>query len=214
MSTIRVFIVDDNFVARRGLRSVLEAEDDIAVVGEASSGSEALKRLRQSPADIVLMDIRMSDIDGIEATSKLLTENPYLRILMATVIEDPVVHMNAMLAGARGYLVYGHFAPETLTDAIRAVVSGQRVNIPKIPQEVSIRKGESENSSLTQREDEIMRLIAAGKDNREVAASLNIEEKTVKNHINNIYSKIGVRSRREAIYYMLNAMFKQTLKTP
>ena len=210
MSTISVFIVDDNFVARRGLRSVLEAEDGIAVVGEASSGSEALKRLRECPADVVLMDIRMSDIDGIEATSALLLENPDSRILMATVIEDPVVHMNAMLAGARGYLVYGHFAPETLTDAIRAVASGQRVNIPKIPQEASIRKGESENSSLTQREDEIMRLIAAGKDNREIAASLNIEEKTVKNHINNIYSKIGVRSRREAIYYMLNTMFKET----
>jgi DNA-binding NarL/FixJ family response regulator len=209
MSTIRVFIVDDNFVARRGLRSVLEAEDGIAVVGEASSGSEALKRLRECPADVVLMDIRMSDIDGIEATSKLLLENPDSRILMATVIEDPVVHMNAMLAGARGYLVYGHFAPETLTDAIRAVASGQRVNIPKIPQEASIRKGESENSGLTQREDEIMRLITAGKDNREIAASLNIEEKTVKNHINNIYSKIGVRSRREAIYYMLNTMFKE-----
>jgi len=209
MSTIRVFIVDDNFVARRGLRSVLEAEDGIAVVGEASSGSEALKRLRECPADVVLMDIRMSDIDGIEATSKLLLENPDSRILMATVIEDPVVHMNAMLAGARGYLVYGHFAPETLTDAIRAVASGQRVNIPKIPQEASIRKGESENSGLTQREDEIMLLITAGKDNREIAASLNIEEKTVKNHINNIYSKIGVRSRREAIYYMLNTMFKE-----
>ena len=210
MSTIRVFIVDDNFVARRGLRSVLEAEDGIAVVGEASSGSEALKRLRECPADVVLMDIRMSDIDGIEATSKLLLDNPDSRILMATVIEDPVVHMNAMLAGARGYLVYGHFAPETLTDAIRAVASGQRVNIPKIPQEASVRKCESENSGLTQREDEIMRLITAGKDNREIAASLNIEEKTVKNHINNIYSKIGVRSRREAIYYMLNTMFKET----
>jgi DNA-binding NarL/FixJ family response regulator len=208
MSTIRVFIVDDNFVARRGLRSVLEAEDDIAVVGEASSGSEALKRLRECPADVVLMDIRMSDIDGIETTSRLLLENPDSRILMATVIEDPVVHMNAMLAGARGYLVYGHFAPETLTDAIRAVASGQRINIPKIPQEVNFRNGESENSSLTQREDEIMRLIAEGKDNREIAASLNIEEKTVKNHINNIYSKMGVRSRREAIYYMLNTMFK------
>ncbi len=210
MNAIRVFIVDDNFVARRGLRSVLEAEDGIAVVGEASSGSEALKRLRECPADVVLMDIRMSDIDGIEATAMLLREKPDARVLMATVIEDPVVHMNAMLAGARGYLVYGHFAPESLTDAIRAVAAGQRVNIPPIPEETSVRKFESERCGLTQREDEIMRLIAAGKDNREIAASLNIEEKTVKNHINNIYSKIGVRSRREAIYYMLNTMFKET----
>jgi len=209
MSAIRVFIVDDNFVARRGLRSVLEAEDGITVVGEASSGSEALKRLHECPADVVLMDIRMSDIDGIEATSSLLRQKPDARVLMATVIDDPVVHMNAMLAGARGYLVYGHFAPESLTDAIRAVASGQRVNVPPIPEEAHIRQIESGRGALTQREDEILRLIAAGKDNREIASSLAIEEKTVKNHINSIYSKIGVRSRREAIYYMLNAMFKE-----
>ena len=209
MSAIKVFIVDDNFVARRGLRSVLEAENEILVVGEASSGSEAIKRLRDCPADVVLMDIRMSDIDGIEATAALLRENPEARVLMATVIEDPVVHMNAMLAGARGYMVYGHFAPESLIDAIRAVASGQRVNIPPISEEAGLRATDCRTSGLTQREDEILKLIAAGKDNREIAASLEIEEKTVKNHINNIYSKIGVRSRREAIYYVLNTMFRE-----
>ena len=210
MSDVRIFIVDDNFVARRGLRSVLEAEDGIIVVGEASSGSEALKRLRECSVDVVLMDIRMSDIDGIETTSMLLHDNPDARILMATVIDDPVVHMNAMIAGARGYLVYGTFAPESLTDAIRAVASGQCVNIPPLPIEKSVRMVENGRSGLTQREDEILRLIAAGKDNREIAMSLGIEEKTVKNHINNIYSKIGVRNRREAIYYMLNTMLKNT----
>jgi DNA-binding NarL/FixJ family response regulator len=156
------------------------------------------------------MDIRMSDIDGIEATSTLLREKPNARILMVTVIEDPVVHMNAMLAGARGYLVYGHFAPESLTDAIRAVALGQRVNFPPVPEETSVRRDESGRSGLTQREGEILRLIAGGKDNREIAKSLNIGEKTVKNHINNIYSKIGVGSRQEAIYHMLNTMFKET----
>lgn len=209
MADIRVFIVDDNFVARRGLRSVLEAEADIAVVGEASSGSEALKRLRDCPADVVLMDIRMSDIDGIEATAMLLRERPEARILMATVIEDPVMHMNAMLAGARGYLVYGHFAPEALTDAIRAVASGRRVNIPPVHEEARAGSEGAGRGALTQREDEILRLIAAGKDNRQIAAALSIEEKTVKNHINNLYSKIGVRSRREAIYFMLNTLFKE-----
>jgi DNA-binding NarL/FixJ family response regulator len=209
MDVIKVYIVDDNFIARRGLRSVLEAEDGIAVVGEASSGSEALMRLHDCPADVVLMDIRMSDIDGISATAALLRERPGTRVLMATVIEDPVVHMNAMMAGARGYLVYGRFAPEALTDAIRAVACGQRVNIPPIPEETS-RESESGCGGLTQREDEIMRLIAAGKDNRQIAAALNIEEKTVKNHINNIYSKIGLSNRQEAINYMLNIMFKET----
>jgi len=209
MSKIRVFCVDDNFVARRGLRSVLEAENDIEVVGEASSGSEALKRLKDCPADVVLMDIRMSDIDGIEATSLLLRENPEARVLMATVIEDPRIHMNAMLAGARGYLVYGHFVPESLTEAVRAVASGQRVNIPPLPEEAVLPPVESEGNELTQREAEIMKLIAAGKDNREIAASLNIEEKTVKNHINNIYSKLHVNTRQEAIYFILNSMLRK-----
>jgi DNA-binding NarL/FixJ family response regulator len=211
MNAIRVFLVDDNFVARRGLRSVLEAETGIEVVGEASSGSEALKRLHDCPVDVVLMDIRMSDIDGIEATAALLREKPDARILMATVIDDPVVHMNAMLAGARGYMVYGHFTPESLTDAIKSVALGQRVNIPPIPEEVIVHSSEDGRGGLTQREGEILKLIAAGKDNREIAASLNIEEKTVKNHINNIYSKIGVRSRQEAIYYMFSTMLKEAL---
>jgi DNA-binding NarL/FixJ family response regulator len=210
MSDIKVFLVDDNFVARRGLRSVLEAEDGIIIAGEASSGSEALKRLRECPADVILMDIRMSDIDGIETTSRLLREKPDARILIMTVIEDPAVHMNALLAGARGYMVYGHFAPDSMTESIRAVAAGQRVNIPSLPPDAGYISTENIRSKLTQREDEILRLIAAGKDNRDIAASLNIEEKTVKNHINNIYSKIGVGSRQEAIYYMLNSMFNET----
>lgn len=207
MSSVKVFLVDDNFVARRGLRSVLEAEDDIVIAGEASSGSEALKRLRDCPADVVLMDIRMSDIDGIETTSRLLNENPGALVLILTVIEDPAAHMNAMLAGARGYMVYGHFAPDSLTEAIRAVANGQKVNMPPLPPEAGNGNTTDVQNSLTQREDEILRLIAAGNDNRDIAASLKIEEKTVKNHINNIYSKIGVKNRREAIYYMLNRMF-------
>ncbi len=209
MSKIRVFCVDDNFVARRGLRSVLEAENDIEVVGEASSGSEALKRLKGCPADVVLMDIRMSDIDGIEATALLLTQNPEARVLMATVIEDPKVHLNAMLAGAMGYMVYGHFVPESLIEAVRAIASGQRVNIPPLPEEAAASPVESEGNELTQREAEIMKLIAAGKDNREISGALYIEEKTVKNHINNIYSKLHVNTRQEAIYFTLNSMLRK-----
>jgi DNA-binding NarL/FixJ family response regulator len=153
------------------------------------------------------MDIRMPDIDGIEVTSLLLRENPGARVLMATVIEDPATHMSAMLAGAMGYLVYGHFVPESLTEAIRAVASGQRVNIPPLPQE-AFPKPEGETNALTQRENEIIKLIAAGKDNREIASLLNIEEKTVKNHINNIYSKLHVNTRQEAIRFMLNSMLR------
>jgi DNA-binding NarL/FixJ family response regulator len=206
---ISVFLVDDNFVARRGLRSVLESEDSIVISGEASSGTEAIKRLRESPADVILMDIRMPDIDGIETTSRLLHDNPDARILIMTVIEDPSVHVNAMLAGARGYMVYGHFAPDSLTESIRAVAQGQYVNVPSLPSDAN--SGVSNTpDTLTQREEEILKLIAAGKDNRDIAAALKIEEKTVKNHINNIYSKIGVNNRTEAIYYMLNSLFGKT----
>jgi DNA-binding NarL/FixJ family response regulator len=212
MSKIRVFCVDDNFVARRGLRSVLEVENDMEVVGEASSGSEALKSLRDCPADVVLMDIRMSDIDGIEATSLLLRQNPHARVLMATVIEDPATHMNAMLAGARGYLVYGHFVPDSLIEAIRAVFEGKYVNIPPLPEAATPPAPENEGNALTQRENEILKQISEGKDNREIASSLDIEEKTVKNHINNIYSKLHVNTRREAIYYMLHSMLRNKPK--
>jgi DNA-binding NarL/FixJ family response regulator len=206
---ISVFLVDDNFVARRGLRSVLESEDSIVISGEASSGTEAIKRLRESPADVILMDIRMPDIDGIETTSRLLHDNPDARILIMTVIEDPSVHVNAMLAGARGYMVYGHFAPDSLTESIRAVAQGQYVNVPSLPSDAN--SGVSNTpDTLTQREEEILKLIAAGKDNRDIATALKIEEKTVKNHINNIYSKIGVNNRTEAIYYMLNSLFGKT----
>jgi DNA-binding NarL/FixJ family response regulator len=206
---ISVFLVDDNFVARRGLRSVLESEDSIVISGEASSGTEAIKRLRESPADVILMDIRMPDIDGIETTSRLLDDNPDARILIMTVIEDPSVHVNAMLAGARGYMVYGHFAPDSLTESIRAVAQGQYVNVPSLPSDAN--SGASNTpDTLTQREEEILKLIAAGKDNRDIATALKIEEKTVKNHINNIYSKIGVNNRTEAIYYMLNSLFGKT----
>ena len=208
MSAVKVFLVDDNFVARRGLRSVLENEDDMTVVGEASSGTEAIKRLLACHADVVLMDIRMPDIDGVETTFELLRQAPKMRVLVATVIDDLTVHMNAMLAGARGYMVYGHFTPEELVDGIRAVASGAMVSVPPLPFADGFESKMWSSDTLTQREEEIMRLIAAGRDNRDIAASLKIEEKTVKNHINNIYSKIGATNRQEAIYFMLRRMFR------
>ncbi|MCL2678885.1 MAG: response regulator transcription factor [Dehalococcoidia bacterium] len=198
---MRIFIVDDNFVARRGLRGVFESEPDIVVAGEAASGREAIEKLIRTPADVVLMDVRMPDVDGIAATAEIARIIPGIRILMATVSEDPAVHMQAMLAGAAGYLVYGHFSVGELLMAVRAVAQGERVGIPPLPQTPD--SPDVSSWQLTRRESEILKLIAAGMDNREIAASFAIEEKTVKNHINSIYSKIGVTSRREAIYYML-----------
>ena len=209
MNAIRVFLVDDNFVARRGLRTVLESEDGMQVAGEASSGTEAIKRLLSCPADVVLMDVRMPDIDGVETTVELLRRIPNIRVLIATVMDDPTVHMNAMLAGASGYMVYGHFTPEELVDGIKAVASGEMVSAPPLPAACDAELMAMSLESLTQREKEILRSIAVGRDNREIAAALKIEEKTVKNHINSIYSKLGVSSRKEAIYFMLSRMFDE-----
>lgn len=214
MDRIRVLVVDDNFVARRGLRSFLQAEADIAVVGEASTGRNAIDWIKDNPADVVLMDVRMPDTNGIEATSRILKMRPETKILMLTVVDEQATLLRALLAGAKGYLVYGRFTPEELVKAIRVIAAGGSVAIPPLAQplleniesHLSEVKDISEMESLeplTAREKEILGLIAVGRGNREIAASLGIEEKTVKNHINNIYSKLQIKSRYEAISYML-----------
>jgi len=214
MSRIRVLVVDDNFVARRGLRSFLQTEGDIAVAGEASTGRNAIEWITDNPADVVLMDVRMPDTNGIEATTRILKIRPGTKVLMLTVVDEQATLLRALLAGAKGYLVYGKFAPEELINAIRVIGAGGTVAIPPLAapllenieshlSEVQDIAGMESLEPLTAREKEILSLIAVGRGNREIAESLNIEEKTVKNHINNIYSKLQIKSRYEAISYML-----------
>jgi DNA-binding NarL/FixJ family response regulator len=215
MRQIRILIVDDNFVARRGLRSFLQTESDIAVVGDASTGRAAIDWVKSNAADIVLMDVRMPDTDGIGATSEILKLRPELKVLMLTVIDEQSTLLRALLAGAKGYLVYGRFTPEELIEAIRVIGTGGTIAIPSVAPALleNIEShltgvediAEMENMEpLTTREKEILSLIAIGKGNREIAESLSIEEKTVKNHINNIYSKLQIKSRYEAISFMLH----------
>ncbi len=216
MDGIRVLIVDDNFVARRGLRSFLQTEGGISVVGEASTGREAIEWMTSSEANVILMDVRMPDVDGIGATSEIVKLKPQAKVLMLTVVEEQAVLLRALLAGARGYLVYGRFNPDELASAIRSVNAGSVVTIPRValPLLESIEAhldtardiAEMEGMGpLTVREREILNLIALGKGNREIASALGIEEKTVKNHINNIYSKLQIKSRYQAISYMLHS---------
>jgi len=217
MGIIKVLIVDDNFVVRRGLRSYLEVEGGISVVGEASTGAEAINWMRSLAADVILMDIRMSGIDGIESTRRILREHPDVKVLMLTVVDDPVFLAKAIFAGAKGYLVYGHFTPACLKEVIKKVVSS-RVYIPPIStfmdnngnaKRLTSDEDIAMDCRLTPREKEIMKLIATGRENREIAIFLHIEEKTVKNHINNIYSKLNVENRQEAIFYMINNWLKE-----
>jgi DNA-binding NarL/FixJ family response regulator len=214
MKAIRVFIVDDNFIARRGLRSTLESEEDISVVGEASTGVEAIRIMPASGVDVVLMDIRMPDVNGIETTARLLGHNPELKILMLTVVDDPFVLAGALAAGAGGYLVYGHFTPDQLVEAVFKASAGETVCLPSLPdllpeeaRQLAEGKGAGE-VALTHREAGVLDLIAAGKENREIAETLRIEEKTVKNHINSIYSKLGISNRQQAVWYVLSTRFR------
>ncbi|MDV2989598.1 MAG: response regulator transcription factor [Dehalogenimonas sp.] len=214
MSRIKVLIVDDNFVARRGLRSFLEMEKDISVLGEAANGNDAVSWVKENTPDVVLMDVRMPGMDGIKATSELLNLKPEVKILMLTVVEDQTTILRALLAGAAGYLVYGQFTPDELSLAVRAVAAGHTKVTPPVSHELleKIRRSNSQIHSiaeseitepLTVREVEILGLIAAGAGNQEIGQTLYIEEKTVKNHINVIYSKLQIKSRYEAISYML-----------
>ncbi len=214
MKPVTVFIVDDNFIARRGLRSALESEECITVAGESSAGAEAVRSLQELDVDVILMDIRMSDMDGIQTTLELLRVRPEAKVLRLTVVDDPVMLANSLIAGARGYLVYGHFTPDCLTGAVRTVASGGTVQVPPVsslfPGVVNSvaremrEKGAAARQALTPRENEVLRLIAAGHENREIAAALHIEEKTVKNHINSIYSKLDIDNRQEAVLYVLD----------
>jgi DNA-binding NarL/FixJ family response regulator len=204
---IRVVVVDDNFVVRRGLQSSLELDAGIQVVGQAASGDEAIERVQELAPDVVLMDIRMPVRDGISATEILSEECPNTRILVLTWSEDPDHLRAAVLAGAKGYLVHGRFSPERLAEAVRVVHGGGALITPTIAPALLdlVRDAANQRSRansggvLTPRELEVLELIVAGKSNRQISEALYIEEKTVKNHVSNIYAKLHLKNRYEAI---------------
>jgi DNA-binding NarL/FixJ family response regulator len=210
MGDVSLLIVDDNTVIRQGLRSLLEPEDRIEVVGEASTGAEAIQWMKKHSAGVVLMDIRMPIIDGVDATSEILRAKPEARILILTVSEDPKTLARSLHAGARGYLVYSRFSPEDLLEAVYAVASGEEIppspavalalaDLPEEESRVEYLREQQLADPLTTREIEILDLIAEGKSNAEIAEALAVEEKTVKNHITRLYSKLNISSRYEAI---------------
>jgi DNA-binding NarL/FixJ family response regulator len=200
----RVLIVDDSFVVRAGLRDFVAAQPDFAVIAEAANGREALIAARAHRPDIVLMDLRMRAGDGISATREIVRELPETKVLVLTWLEDPVSLRDAVFAGAKGYLVHGTFASDELAHALRVltdegalitpVLAGEllrSVDAREAPQDVAER--------LTPRERQILSQVQAGRTNREIAQTLGIEEKTVKNHINSLYSKLAISSRLEAM---------------
>ena len=199
----RVLIVDDNAVLRRGVASLLEAADGIEVVGEAGTGKEAIAMAKKVAPDVVLLDVRMPVMDGIAAAGPL---SKIAKVMMLTYSEEEERVSNAIRAGASGYMVHGRFTPEELEQAVIDLAKGGNVISPSVVSVVfdalrdAPRGGVSEGpAALTERESEIMNLLAQGRSNGAIATELFISEKTVKNHINRIYAKLGVTSRAEAI---------------
>ena len=196
---IRVVLADDHSVVRQGLRMFLGLDPELEVVGEAADGAEAVRLAQQLRPDVVVMDLLMPVMDGITATAAIRRELPDTEVLALTsVLEDASV-VGAVRAGAIGYLLKDTQA-DALCQAIKAAAAGQVQLTPKaaarLIQAVSAPESPEE---LTERETDVLRLLAQGQSNKEVARSLHIAEKTVKTHVSNILSKLGVQSRTQAI---------------
>ena len=215
MDPINVLIVDDHTLFRSGIRKMLEGEPDMCVVGEAGTGREALEQARRLIPDVILMDIKMPEppgsdqaLDGIEATRILHREMPHVGIIFCTVFEDDEFVFAGLQAGGRGYIVKDD-DPETMLRAIRAVAHGESLLGPTIAQKVmrqfSALPGKQTPmvDELTPREMEVLKLIADGLSNKDIAETLVLSEKTVKNHINNIFSKLHVYDRSQAMLYAI-----------
>ncbi len=195
---IRILIVDDHSVVRQGLRMFLGLDPELDVIGEAQDGAEALIKVRELRPDVVLMDLLMPVMDGITATTAIRREMPDVEVLALTsVLEDASV-VGAVRAGAIGYLLKDTQADE-LCRAIKAAAGGQVQLSPKAAARLmrEVRAPESPEA-LTERETEVLRLLAQGQSNKEIAHTLNIGEKTVKTHVSNVLAKLGVQSRTQA----------------
>jgi DNA-binding NarL/FixJ family response regulator len=204
METIHVLIVDDHPLFRDGLKALLLSAADMEVVGEAATGREAIRLAAENRPDVILMDLQMPDMDGIEATRRILEAEPAIKVLMVTMFEDDQSVFAAMRAGALGYVLKGAKHEEMLR-AIRAVSSGEAIFGPSIAARVmnffQANRDvipETVFSDLTEREREVLTLIARGKSNAEIAKALTISVKTVRNHVSNILSKLQVADRAQA----------------
>jgi two-component system, NarL family, response regulator LiaR len=199
--SIRILLVDDHSVVRQGLRMFLELDPEIEVIGEASNGAEALELLARQKPDVVVMDILMPVMDGITAIQAIRRDYPGIEVIALTsVLEDASV-VNAIRAGAIGYLLKDTGAEE-LRRSIKAAANGQVQLSPEAAARLmrEIRAPESPEK-LTERETEVLRLLASGKTNKEIALALHVSETTVKSHVSSILSKLGVPSRTQAALY-------------
>jgi DNA-binding NarL/FixJ family response regulator len=207
---IRVLLVDDQELIREGLRSLLEAKPDLTVVGDAANGQHAIEQLPMLRPDVVLMDIRMPIMDGVAATKIIGQTHPTIKVLVLTTFDDDEYVAQAMQHGARGYLLK-HTRSEELAQAIRVVHQGYTHMGPGLfekaiatlqPASTVAKSLPPELTELTPRERQVLCLIANGASNREIAKALYISERTVKNHVTNILSRLNLRDRTQAAMFV------------
>jgi DNA-binding NarL/FixJ family response regulator len=206
--SLGVLIVDDQALVRAGFRMILEAEEDMEVVGEAADGREAVAEARRLRPDVVLMDVRMPDVDGIEATRRLLSDGADTKVVMLTTFDMDEYVYDALRAGASGFLLKD-VPPEQLVAGIRAVASGDALLAPSVTRRVieefvrrppaSVRTVPTKLGELTARELEVLKLIARGLSNAEIATELFVSETTVKTHVAHVLMKLDLRDRVQGV---------------
>jgi two-component system response regulator DevR len=204
MAKIRLMIVDDHEVVRLGMRAAFELEADIRVVGEASNGAEALAKMSVLDPQVILMDVRMPKMNGIEACREIKSAHPAVSILMITSFTDDEAVFASVMAGASGYLLKNVSRAELLK-AIRSIASGQSLLNPDITQQAKKRMttlasgtAQLPGEDLTEREREVLALVARGYTNKQIAEALCVTEKTARNHVSHILEKLGLARRSEA----------------
>jgi DNA-binding NarL/FixJ family response regulator len=203
--SIRVVIVDDHASFRSGLRALLGTAADLAVVGEAASGDEAVRAAARLQPDVVLMDVTMPGTDGIEATKRIVTDSPHVAVVVLTMDGGDESVVRALRAGARGYVLKGAQRAELLR-AVRAAAAGDAIFGPAVARRLASYVAEQEHTpaerpfpELTDRELEILDLIARGRSNAEISGALVLSPKTVRNHVSNVFAKLDARDRADAI---------------
>jgi len=205
----RVLIADDDHLMRAGLAELLTSDPTIEIVGQAASGREAIERTRRLDPDVVLMDVRMPDLDGIAATAELTRTAPATRVLILTTFEQDDYIFGGLRAGASGFLLK-RTRPEDLISAVHTVAAGDALLSPSVTRRVIERMsrqptpdltGQARLDELTAREREVLALIARGLSNREIAAELVVEESTIRSHVKRVLAKLGLRDRVQVVIF-------------
>ena len=208
---LRIMLVDDHEVVRQGLRALLEAEEDLEVIAEAGDGSQAIDTARIHEPDVVVMDVRMPDMNGVEACRGIRDMRPETQVIMLTSYSDDEALFNSIMAGAAGF-VLKQIRGSDLVDAIRQVGSGQSLLDPSVTKRVleRLRKSKYDDTDpklarLSPQEDRILDLVGQGMTNRQIAEQIHLSDKTVKNYVSSILSKLEVHRRSEAAAYVARA---------